>query len=202
MRHHLCSSSIAITLLAVLVLSGCKGNTGDVGVQGLTGQTGDMGEVGSPGPAGSIGLTGQAGPSAATVQSVFDQVEVILANTTTKPIGQITLTVPGPGFVLVQVVFDVGMSKPLGVDVARAFFSLHTDGTTEIQNRHEVGILRVSNEPTSPPLSIIMPVSLQRIFSVTEGQHTFYLRGARNDSFGNNTVQVFGKTLSAIYIPM
>lgn len=175
MKSQLYSLSPVLVLLAMLILIGCTGETG---------------------PTGSPGI------SAATIPSVFDNVEVQLGNSATKPVGQITITVPDQGYVLVQAVFDVNISKPQSVEFARAFFSLHTDGTSEITNKHEVAILRVSGEPTTFPESFIMPVSIQHIFSVTAGQHTFFLRGARNDSFGGNTIMVTNKTLSAIYLPI
>lgn len=157
--------------------------------------------AGCDGKVGPVGPTGPPGESGVVIESVFDQVEVLLTNTTTKPLGQIQITSPVSGTVFVVATVDVQVSKPQPVPDARVFFSIHTDGTSEITDRHEVAILRVTGETTQLPESFIMPVTLNRTFSVSAGSNTFFLRGARNDASGSNMIQVFNKRITAIHIP-
>ena len=102
------------------------------------------------------------------------------------------VTVPANGYVLAIATSQVTADHVNGNHTAADFGVSDTAGV--LPPTQQVGFLIPSNYPTG---NLLVPVTVQTIFTVSAGANTFYLLG--NELDGNVTVS--DMTLSLIYFP-
>jgi len=103
--------AIVLSVLALVAALLVPGPTGPTGPQGGTGAIGPQGPIGPTGPPGA---QGPAGPSAIT-DSVNDFASIQIGSVCTHYTGSdVTVTVPGPGTIVIWATVSVGLNHTIG----------------------------------------------------------------------------------------
>lgn len=124
------------------------------------------------------------------------------------PVDHIHISAPTDGHVWIHASFELFYASPRQMDVGppspdhvRVIFSIHKDGVSGTEHEFEFSRLRVSGNPDSVNVAGQHPITIQRLFKVSAGDHKFYLRAVRNEDFGgNNSVHVGVREINAIFI--
>jgi hypothetical protein len=129
--------------------------------------------------------------------NVYNAGSVVVGTTTVQTISQVTITVPNAGSVLVIATADLACEGCVtATDSSALSFFIANSTTAPVANN---SLLRMSGPP-SGGLAEIHSMSNHRVFPVTAGANTFFLRGAL--SIGTVAMRVIRPHMSVFYNPL
>jgi len=176
----LSAAAVVIAILALVLSlavpgpSGVQGGVGPAGPRGDTGLTGPTGPAGPSGPQGPIGPTGPSGPGsivATTTLRVTPGSIQILTTCTNFAGAEVTITVPGPGTIVVYSTFEFSLSHVTGT-TDLLWVSISTDPADCTLVDHTTSLRFNAAEPTQTYFwtgFVMSPVA------VGAGMFTFYV---------------------------
>jgi len=193
--------AIAIVVPGPMGPAGPQGSTGAAGSTGSTGPAGNPGAPGSAGAPGSPGIQGPPGPpgpGSLMVEKTTGATTTIGTNCTPYFGGNVTITVPGAGVVLVHAQVWVKLSHTVGsldfgtVSVANVSGST---GCTGVFYQWPIEVLSTEASGTYD-----VGAYVERPYAVTGGNYTFYIDGimsAGQDAFD----EFWFANMDAVYYP-
>lgn len=183
------ASSLISTLIAMQI-PGKQGPEGDPGEQGPQGSTGPQGEQGLQGLTGLTGPTGPQGPPGVSLVEYNNIGSVGGINTTPENLGNVTLSAPTNGHVLLIATATVWTFG----DGTRCWFGVGT--TPGSVNLHETGVGVIDG--TGTQRRTFSATSLA-IVDVTPGNHTFYATAYKDSIFKARSVNLGNIYLTAVF---
>lgn len=193
---------LAVAALGVnFVIPGPAGAPGAAGPAGPAGPTGATGATGAMGPAGATGATGPQGPAGpgtlmtSTTNAALVPFDLAMFSCTNYAGSAITITVPGPGTVVVTSEVRLSIEHTAGTeDLPRVFLGTSTMDCTVDDWRSFDTI--ASNDATA---SYFITLFVHEPFAISAaGTFTFYVNGnmfvgaSPSDAFyGSGTIAVF-----------
>jgi hypothetical protein len=161
--------------------SGQQGPQGEQGIQGMQGEKGDTGATGEMGPPGTTVI------EYATFDDVGDGVEL---SSTIQTLGQVTLTAPAEGIVIINL---KAYAKTYGDSTAAVLGIGTTAGAFPNLDLEVAG----TSSGTST-VETFRAMSCQAAVPVTEGSsYTFYAIGYQ--SYNAHSVKIFHGSMVAVY---
>ena len=188
------------TALVMAAMTACEGPVGPEGPSGPAGPTGAVGPTGPPGPVGPggpAGPTGPVGPSGPTgsnvgavVTTVFGE-DNVNASLSAVTLQSASITVPGPGRIIVQGAADAYcITCPAGSTFG--YFKVTEQGDDPVL----VGpwdFFQISESETES-------INRSRVFEVgVAGTYFYYLRGRTVDAL--DTLGFWRREMILIFLP-
>jgi len=182
--------------------TGVAGPKGDTGQQGLTGPSGAQGPQGNTGPQGPQGTQGPQGPQGppgnGTIMASSSLFNTMTFTTCGNYTGsEVSITVPGPGTVVVTAYVMIRISHTTGAatDVAQVVINATADNCPNNPYTSFQNVL--SGEPSG---SFIRNTFVQLpSYVAAAGTYTFYLNAARWSGTGALTIE--RATMIAVFYP-
>jgi len=189
--------AVILSVVALVINFAIPGPAGAQGATGLKGDTGDTGDQGIQGPAGTNGVNGVNGKGTIMASSNTSSSVPIGSAATNYDGAEVTITVPGPGTVVVYASVMVDISHTSG-SRDLVFVNIDDTGTTCLDDAF-LGILSVSTNLPSDTYWINIP--LIRPFNVSSsGTYTYHIT-ARMVSGQDAGDQLWYASVVAVFHP-
>ncbi len=183
------ATALALAIVAMAMnaaIPGPAGAAGPPGAPGAKGDKGDTGANGTAGPGGPAGPRGPPGPGALMVNGSVYATVPIGAGCTRYAGSEVTLTVPGPGTIVVSAVLVVLLEHAAGTRDDN--WDMLSDSTTDCSYSATAALAVVTD---SEPTDIYWEsVPLLRTFAVpAAGTYTYGINGVMH--FGASALDAF-----------
>ncbi len=192
--------------IAALVVSlgvpgpvGTSGAPGAMGLPGPTGATGATGATGDIGATGATGATGSQGPPGAGTLMAFDTntgFQALTMDCGTYAGAAVTITVPGPGWVVVTAAIQIQIDHISGTEDLASFF-LGTSTTSCIFDDFD-GWYGIDSIDPSTFIAVSLPVH-KPFAIVVAGTYVFYLNHQMPTGAGADDGIVWSSMIAVFY---
>jgi hypothetical protein len=161
---------------ALYAANGPVGPAGPIGPAGPTGPTGNTGPIGPTGPTGNTGPAGPAGTTGQDVYEVFGTGQLVVSTSTSLytliPGLAQTITVPANCKVIVSTDGGVQSTGATSTSFSVLDIAIFVDGIVSASG----GQRRIAIANTSALAQLIQNWSMERVYTLTAGSHTFEVK--------------------------